>query len=543
MGRDGLCEDDLTSSGSDTAKNKRFKGRKKRYYSKHYSARNHQSTVKYKKDLSGRDKDNITLSIPKAHGYMHADTKNEIRNNDREERPESQSDEVTQEIHKLIQSAERRALDRTNRSLNAAAWEVTAEHRFRFIEDDKQGVYSQELRQSAESVTAEEKREALKKSQKKAVKKRYQRQYRDQSKGYGIRGQIREAFGLPQGGITTGDSKKKSGSVSSAGRSRHLKHIIIVLLIFLVILMTAVGFITAVFQGGFTVISSTTYQSTDDEIHAAEDAYRALEEALDRQINEMEVTHPGYDEYQYQVDEINHNPFHLISYLTVLYGEFTIDDIREALNQIFKEQYTLYVWDETIENGKSRLNIALTNHGIDYVARKTLTEDGYNLYQVYNSTFGNRPELFDITQLPVEASTAVENGPTPEALSDVKFKRMYDEARKYLGYPYVWGGSSPSTSFDCSGFVSWVINNSGNGWNVGRSTAEGLRNGCSYVPADEAKPGDLIFFQGTYSTRGASHVGIVIGDGKMIHCGKPIQIASYKTPYWEKHFYQFGRIG
>lgn len=411
----------------------------------------------------------------------------------------------------------------------------------------------------SDELTQEEWKAAARKSQKKIVKKRYQRLYREANKGYGIRNQVREALGLSQGEVIRGGRGEKSGSAFLFGKDKPWKGILIVVMIFPVILITVVVFVMVVFQGGMTAIASTTYQSSDEEIHSAEDAYKVLEEDLDKQINEMEETHPGYDEYRYQVDEISHNPFQLISYLTVLYGEFTADDVREALNQLFQAQYTLNVWEttevrnrtvmdpetgeETTESYEYRvLNIALTNHGIDHAARQILTEDQYKLYEVYNSTLGNRPELFDATELPSVGTGSDAAGPTPEALSDEKFSRMYNEAQKYLGYPYVWGGSSPSTSFDCSGFVSWVINNSGNGWDIGRCTAEGLRGKCSYVPADVAKPGDLIFFKGTYATSGASHVGIVIGEGKMIHCGKPVQIASYKTPYWEKHFCQFGRI-
>ena len=404
----------------------------------------------------------------------------------------------------------------------------------------------------------EERRTADRESLKKAVKKRYQRQYRA-NKGYGVGDRVREALGLSWGGGAKDSTVKRSEPFYSSGRNKHRKLVLSVLLIFLVLIISIVGFAMVVFQGGMAAIASTTYQSSDQEIHATEESYKAYEDALDRQINEMEMTHPGYDEYRYQVDEISHNPFQLISYLTVLYGEFTADEVREALNQLFQAQYTLNVWEttesrsrtvkdsetgeETTETYEYRiLNIALTNHGIDHAARQILTEDQYKLYEIYNATCGNRPELFDGVQSSYEGAAGDEEGPTPEALSDEKFSKMYNEAQKYLGYPYVWGGSSPSTSFDCSGFVSWVINNSGNGWNVGRCTAEGLRGKCSYVSADEAKPGDLIFFKGTYATSGASHVGIVVGDGKMIHCGKPIQIASFRTPYWEKHFYQFGRI-
>ena len=186
------------------------------------------------------------------------------------------------------------------------------------------------------------------------------------------------------------------------------------------------------------------------------------------------------------------------------------------------------------------LNISLTNHGLEDVAKQYLSDEQYRLYQSLCATKGNRKELFDeegITASPGGGAGGAQYDIPPEALLDERFVRMITEAEKYLGYPYVWGGASPATSFDCSGFVSWVINNSGNGWNYGRRTAEGLRQLCSPVRAEDAKPGDLIFFQGTYAASGASHVGIYVGNGMMIHCGDPIQYASVNTQYWMNHFY------
>ena len=187
-----------------------------------------------------------------------------------------------------------------------------------------------------------------------------------------------------------------------------------------------------------------------------------------------------------------------------------------------------------------RLNISMTSHNLDLILRNRLTEDQQKLYSIYNASYGNRDYLFPVERLQVADGMSYDI--PPEALSDVRFRNMITEAEKYLGYPYVWGGASPETSFDCSGFVSWVINHCGNGWNYGRLTAEGLRNVCTYVSPSEAKPGDLIFFQGTYDTSGASHVAIYVGNGMMIHCGNPIQYASIETNYWQQHFYCFGRL-
>lgn len=416
--------------------------------------------------------------------------------------------------------------------------------------------------------------------QKSIYRRNLQRNYRDAYLNAGIGTRIRGAFGIPQrnGPVSTRFGDGSKGGVLSRFVSKKIKgKVTAAVLAFAILFVTIFGFAGVLFESGMTAIAATTYQSTDEDIHDTEDAYKALEAALDAQINGMETTHPGYDEYRYQVDEISHNPYQLISFLTVLYGEFTLEDVRDVLKDIFEAQYTLNVWEEvetrtrmvtktgirpvtdpdTGEETEEEyeyeeeeeyeyriLNISLTNKGLDAVARENLTDDQFQLYEVYNATFGNRPNLFDAEQIPSGGAGVGSDGysvPT-EALSDERFASMYNEASKYLGYPYVWGGSSPSTSFDCSGFVSWVINNCGNGWNVGRQTAEGLRGCCSYVPPGEAKPGDLIFFQGTYNTSGASHVGIVVGDGKMIHCGKPVQIASYQTPYWQQHFFQFGRL-
>ena len=189
----------------------------------------------------------------------------------------------------------------------------------------------------------------------------------------------------------------------------------------------------------------------------------------------------------------------------------------------------------------NRLDVTMTNHNLDAVLRSRMDENEEKRYDLYNTTYGNRNYLFDVNTLPGGAGGFGYDIPA-EALSDQKFANMIREAEKYLGYPYVWGGASPSTSFDCSGFVSWVINNCGNGWNVGRQTADGLRSCCAYVSPSEAKPGDLVFFQGTYNTSGASHVGIYVGNNMMIHCGNPIQYTSIASSYWQEHFMAFGRI-
>ena len=402
--------------------------------------------------------------------------------------------------------------------------------------------------------------------QKTIQKRKYQKTYVEAARNgvpaTSIIDKMKSVTGLPDNIISVVNRKRQQGMLVIGVTKNKAAVATAIIMTCVVLLLSLLSFVGIVFDSGLMAIAATTFQSTDEEIHSVEDAYMALENALDAQINEMESTHPGYDEYRYQVDEIAHNPFQLISYLTVVYGEFTLVDVEDALRELFDEQYTLLVWEEvetrmrtvtdpdTGEETEEEydyyiLNISLTNRGFDTVARERMTEEQTKLYEVYNSTFGNRQYLFDETSIPDSGATGGGLGYDipPEALSDERFARMIGEASKYLGYPYVWGGSSPSTSFDCSGFVSWVINHSGNGWNVGRQTANGLRGLCTYVSPEEARPGDLIFFQGTYNTSGASHVGTVVGDGVMIHCGDPVQYANYaNSSYWQSHFLSFGRL-
>ena len=344
----------------------------------------------------------------------------------------------------------------------------------------------------------------------------------------------------------------------------------------LMLFISGIGTFSSMLGEAGGAIVESTFLSSDDDIYAANNRYLALEAGLQSQINNMERTHPGYDEYRYQIDEITHEPYSLISYLTAKYGDFTIDDVRSELTRIFQKQFTLkleekietktrtvtktgskevvdeetgetttveYEYEEEEEYEWHVLNIKLTNKGMAAIAMEELNDDQKSYYLTYMATLGNRSYLFGDT---LTAGNPSEGGMSyeiqPEELSDERFANMIREAEKYLGYPYVWGGSSPETSFDCSGFVCWVINHCGNGWNVGRITAEGLRNRCTYVSPGEAKPGDLIFFQGTYNTTGASHVAIYVGNDMMIHCGNPIQYTTINSNYWRQHFYCFGRI-
>ena len=330
-------------------------------------------------------------------------------------------------------------------------------------------------------------------------------------------------------------------------------------------------------NGGGNVVLGTSYTAEDEDLKGVETDYTKLEDKLRKQIDRIETDHPGYDEYRYNLAEIGHNPYELASLLTVEFENYTRSQVQARLQSIFEAQYELklvekveirtrketrvgysynpitgtghtYTYQVTVQYEYKILNVTLLNRGVDYVARNSgLTDDQLERYEVTLECRGNRDDLFAgiafATPDGAGSSGEYQDYDIPgEALTDEKFRKMITEAEKYLGYPYVWGGSSPSTSFDCSGFVSWVINHCGNGWNVGRQTANGLMGKCDIIPKSEARPGDLIFFQKTYNTSGASHVGIYVGNGMMIHCGSPISYASIETSYWRQHYYCMGRI-
>ena len=330
-------------------------------------------------------------------------------------------------------------------------------------------------------------------------------------------------------------------------------------------------------NGGGNVVLGTSYTAEDEDLKGVETDYTKLEDKLRKKIDRIETDHLGYDEYRYNLAEIGHNPYELASLLTVEFENYTRSQVQARLQSIFEAQYELkleekveirtrketrvgyrynpitgtghtYTYQVTVQYEYKILNVTLLNRGVDYVARNSgLTDDQLQRYEVTLECRGNRDDLFAgiafATPDGAGSSGEYQDYDIPgEALTDEKFRKMITEAEKYLGYPYVWGGSSPSTSFDCSGFVSWVINHCGNGWNVGRQTANGLMGKCDIIPKSEAKPGDLIFFQKTYNTSGASHVGIYVGNGMMIHCGSPISYASIETSYWRQHYYCMGRI-
>lgn len=382
----------------------------------------------------------------------------------------------------------------------------------------------------------------------------------------------------------SGTAKAAQGTVSITEKAFQFvqshSHIIIgIAAVGLLVLVIAgsVSSCSVLINGGGNVVLGTSYTAEDEDLKSVETDYTKLEDKLRKQIDRIETDHPGYDEYRYNLAEIGHNPYELASLLTVEFENYTRSQVQARLQSIFEAQYELkleekveirtrketrvgyrynpitgtghtYTYQVTVQYEYKILNVTLFNRGVDYVARNSgLTDDQLQRYEVTLECRGNRDDLFAgiafATPDGAGSSGEYQDYDIPgEALTDEKFRKMITEAEKYLGYPYVWGGSSPSTSFDCSGFVSWVINHCGNGWNVGRQTANGLMGKCDIIPKSEAKPGDLIFFQKTYNTSGASHVGIYVGNGMMIHCGNPISYASIETNYWRQHYYCMGRI-
>ena len=395
--------------------------------------------------------------------------------------------------------------------------------------------------------------------QKQELKKRYM-----EAKASGKAG----ASGAAKGGKKTAEGTKSVVDKGIEFVKEHPKAILIVGALGLLVMLIAGMFssCTAMFAGSGNAVLGTSYTAEDADITGTDADYSALETALDNQISNIESTHPGYDEYRYDLAEIGHNPYELASYLTVLFEDYTRAEVQSTLQGLFAQQYTLTLtpevevryrtetrtdsegndYDVEVPYNYHILNVKLTNKGLGAVIQASgLTTEQADRYDVLMTTSGNRSELFGEDVYGVSGGEYTDYDIPGEALTDEKFRRMITEAEKYLGMPYVWGGSSPSTSFDCSGFVSWVINHSGNGWSVGRLGAKGLKGICDIIPPDQAKPGDLIFFHHTYDApdpSDATHVGIYVGDGMMIHCGNPISYASTESSYWQSHFLCFGRI-
>ena len=338
------------------------------------------------------------------------------------------------------------------------------------------------------------------------------------------------------------------------------------ILLMLAFLLNGLSSCSVIMDGVGSGIAASTYPSQDTDMLGAEAQYCEMEAELQRYLDTYESTH-DYDEYHFDLDTIEHDPYVLISMITALHqGEWTLDEVQGTLQMLFDRQYILTedvvvetryrtetdTWTDADGNTHTDTyqvpydyyicTVTLENFNLSHVPVYIMSEEQLGMYATYMATLGNRPDLFPGSGYIgkyVEGSYTDYDIP-PEALDDEVFAAIIKEAEKYLGYPYVWGGSSPSTSFDCSGFVSWVINHSG--WDVGRLGAQGLCNICTPVPSANVKPGDLVFFTGTYDTPGVSHVGIYVGNNMMIHCGDPISYANLNSNYWQSHFYRYGRL-
>ena len=338
------------------------------------------------------------------------------------------------------------------------------------------------------------------------------------------------------------------------------------ILLMLAFLLNGLSSCSVMMDGVGSGIAASTYPSQDADMLGAEAQYCAMEAELQRYLDTYESTH-DYDEYHFDLDTIEHDPYVLISMITALHqGEWTLDEVQGTLQMLFDRQYILTedvvvetryrtetdTWTDADGNTHTDTyqvpydyyicTVTLENFNLSHVPVYIMSEEQLGMYATYMATLGNRPDLFPGSGYIgkyVEGSYTDYDIP-PEVLDDEVFAAIIKEAEKYLGYPYVWGGSSPSTSFDCSGFVSWVINHSG--WDVGRLGAQGLCNICTPVPSANVKPGDLVFFTGTYDTPGVSHVGIYVGNNMMIHCGDPISYANLNSNYWQSHFYRYGRL-
>ena len=355
-----------------------------------------------------------------------------------------------------------------------------------------------------------------------------------------------------------------NGIANFAKSNAHVLLSVGVFLLLLLLVMSAFSSCSILFSGTTQVSGQTIYTAEDRDIRGAETDYKKLEKELDKKIKRTPTDHPGYNEYQYHLDPIEHDPWQLTSYLTTLYDDYTRSEVQGKLKETFKKQYKLTTWVEVQIRYKTVWVISpagipvptqvpyeyrifhtkLVNRGLEVVIREELDADQWKRYEIFQDTLGGRPYLFN-GGLPPGGSDGsgtpgIDYQVPAEALTDEEFAAIYKEAQKYVGTPYVWGGSTPETGFDCSGYVCWVYNQ--NGYNVGRTTANGLWNKSQHISEAEAKPGDLVFFEGTYDTPGKSHVGIYLGNGMMVSAGDPIKYANIHSSYWQKYLSGFGRL-
>ena len=356
-----------------------------------------------------------------------------------------------------------------------------------------------------------------------------------------------------------------NGIANFAKSNAHVLLIVGVFLLLLLLVMSAFSSCSILFSGTTQVSGQTIYTAEDRDIRGAETDYKKLEKELDKKIKRTPTDHPGYDEYRYHLDAIEHDPWQLTSFLTTLYDDYTRSEVQAKLKETFAKQYKLTTWVEVQTRYRTVVMIdiftgipytvqvpyeyrifhtKLVNKGLEVVIREELDNDQWKRYEIFQDTLGGRPYLFK-GGLPPGGSDGfgapgIDYQVPAEALTDEEFAAIYKEAQKYVGTPYVWGGSTPETGFDCSGYVCWVYNQ--NGYDVGRTTANGLWNKSQHISEAEAKPGDLVFFEGTYDTPGKSHVGIYLGNGMMVSAGDPIKYANIHSSYWQKYLSGFGRL-
>ena len=356
-----------------------------------------------------------------------------------------------------------------------------------------------------------------------------------------------------------------NGIANFAKSNAHVLLIVGVFLLLLLLVMSAFSSCSILFSGTTQVSGQTIYTAEDRDIRGAETDYKKLEKELDKKIKRTPTDHPGYDEYRYHLDAIEHDPWQLTSFLTTLYDDYTRSEVQAKLKETFAKQYKLTTWVEVQTRYRTVVMIdiftgipytvqvpyeyrifhtKLVNKGLEVVIREELNNDQWKRYEIFQDTLGGRPYHFN-GGLPPGGSDGsgapgIDYQVPAEALTDEEFAAIYKEAQKYVGTSYVWGGSTPETGFDCSGYVCWVYNQ--NGYNVGRTTANGLWNKSQHISEAEAKPGDLVFFEGTYDTPGKSHVGIYLGNGMMVSAGAPIKYADIHSSYWQKYLSGFGRL-
>ena len=356
-----------------------------------------------------------------------------------------------------------------------------------------------------------------------------------------------------------------NGIANFAKSNAHVLLIVGVFLLLLLLVMSAFSSCSILFSGTTQVSGQTIYTAEDRDIRGAETDYKKLEKELDKKIKRTPTDHPGYDEYRYHLDAIEHDPWQLTSFLTTLYDDYTRSEVQAKLKETFAKQYKLTTWVEVQTRYRTVVMIdiftgipytvqvpyeyrifhtKLVNKGLEVVIREELDNDQWKRYEIFQDTLGGRPYLFK-GGLPPGGSDGsgapgIDYQVPAEALTDEEFAAIYKEAQKYVGTPYVWGGSTPETGFDCSGYVCWVYNQ--NGYDVGRTTANGLWQKSQHISEAEAKPGDLVFFEGTYDTPGKSHVGIYLGNGMMVSAGDPIKYANIHSSYWQKYLSGFGRL-